>query len=54
MKIRRQFSQVLKTPSWEKRSGARSWQPKATERQKRQETFHPMCCINWIWYSNMN
>jgi hypothetical protein len=24
MKIRRQFSQVLKTPSWEKRSGARS------------------------------
>ena len=51
MKIRRQFSKVLKTSSREKICGARSWQPKATERQK---TFHPMCCINWSWYGNMN
>jgi hypothetical protein len=54
MKIRRQFSQVLKTSSTEKRCGARSWQPKATRSQKRQETFHPVCYINWRWYSNMN
>jgi hypothetical protein len=54
MKIGRQFSQVLKTSSREKRCGARSWQPKATRSQKRQETFHPVCYINLSWYSNMN
>jgi len=39
MKIRRQLSQVLKTPSREKRCGAKSWQPKATERQKETRDF---------------
>ena len=54
VKIRRQFSQVLKTSSREKRCGAQSWQPKSMGRWKRQETFQPVCCINSSWYSNMN